>query len=276
MIYVATVHYKSDKWIDLQLDYLRRHLREPYRVVSCLEDIAEEQEQKFYKVVPAIGAHAGKLNLLAAEILAEAEPDDLLMFLDGDAFPVADPMPIVRRSLETSVLVAVRRDENGGDPQPHPCFCVIRVRDWRRLGGDWSAGHYWLNDMDWRTTDVGGNLLATLQRESEQWTPLLRSNTTDLFPVSFAVYGSIVYHHGSGFRRADIRSVIMSQPQRAKTMEKVPILGYPVKKLTNHRIKSWKKMQIERNRRISDDLFSRISVDPNFSRALDDNVAEVP
>jgi hypothetical protein len=275
MIYVATVHYKSDKWIDVQLAYLRRNLREPFRVVSCLEDIPEEHEQKFYKVVPAVGAHAGKLNLLAAEILAEAEPDDLIMFLDGDAFPIADPMPFVHRSLETSVLVAVRRDENGGDPQPHPCFCVIRVGDWRRLCGDWSPGHYWFNSKNWRISDPGGNLLATLQRESEPWTPLLRSNTTNLNPVSFGVYGSIVYHHGAGFRMAEIRGVIMNQPERLKAIEQIPILRYPVRKITNLRIKSWKKMQIEMNHRIGDDIFTQIKEDPNFSRTLDDKVAEV-
>ena len=89
VIHVATVHHKSAQWIDVQLDYLRRHLHEPYRVVANLEGVEHGHDSKFDRVVPAIGRHSGKLDYLAAEIVGEADPDDLLMFLDGDAFPIA-------------------------------------------------------------------------------------------------------------------------------------------------------------------------------------------
>ena len=41
---------------------------------------------------------------MAAEVGATADPDDLLMFLDGDAFPIADVMPVVHRALDQMVL----------------------------------------------------------------------------------------------------------------------------------------------------------------------------
>ena len=65
------------------------------------------------------------------------------MFLDGDAFPIADPMPMIEEGLAQAPLVAVRRAENLDEPQPHPCFCVTTVGTWRSLPGDWSAGPTW-------------------------------------------------------------------------------------------------------------------------------------
>ena len=84
------------------------------------------------------------------------------MFLDGDAFPIADPMALIEESLAKAPLVAVRRAENVGDPQPHPCFCVTRVGTWRTLPGDWSGGFTWRGHRGKLVTDVGGNLLRAL------------------------------------------------------------------------------------------------------------------
>jgi len=61
-------------------------------------------------VSPAAEEHPGKLNLLAAEIAAGARPEDIVVFLDGDAFPIA-------------------RSHAGG-PQ-----CARRVRSRRRAQG---------------------------------------------------------------------------------------------------------------------------------------------
>jgi len=36
-------------------------------------------------------------------------------------------MPVVRKTLDTSVLVAVRRDENGTNRYLHPSFSAIRM-----------------------------------------------------------------------------------------------------------------------------------------------------
>jgi len=264
MIHVATVHYQSNKWIDIQLAYLRRHLHEPYRVVASLEAVPGHQEAKFDRVVPALEGHPGKLNLLAAEIVAEADPDDLIMFLDGDAFPIVDPMPVIHEALESTVLVAVRRDENQGDPQPHPCFCVIRAGDWDRIRGDWSMGHPWKLPSGFMTTDSGGNLLATLEREHLPWTPLVRTNTVDLHPLWFAVYGDIVYHHGAGFRNPMSRSIKAGRPTRWKRGERIPKLGRIVRTVDDMRVDAWMDRQIAANRILGDEVFERLSSDPDF------------
>lgn len=201
MLHVATVHHRSPRWLAVQRSYLDRHLTEPFRVVASLEGVDESLHALVDEVVPSAGKHAGKLNLLAHVVAQTASPDDVLVFLDGDAFPIADPMPTIRDALARTPLVAVRRDENVGDRQPHPCFCATTVGFWTSLPGDWSAGGPWTNAAGEVVSDVGGNLLWLLERDGIEWTPLLRTNRVDLHPVWFAVYGGIVYHHGAGFRR---------------------------------------------------------------------------
>lgn len=266
MIHVATVHHRSAQWIDVQLDYLRRHLHEPYRVVANLEGVDPEHEPKFDRVVPALGRHAGKLNYLAAEIVAEADADDLIMFLDGDAFPVADPMPTVRAALADSVLVAVRRAENGEDRQPHPSFCVIRAGDWERLHGDWSMGHCWRTDWGELVSDSGGNLLATLERQKERWTPLLRTNRVNLHPLWFGIYGNVVYHHGAGFRVAVARSLSVPPQRRWTRREHLSLFGLMARKIQSARVTRREDREIAASRKIGDRLFEQLSVDPEFYR----------
>lgn len=264
MIHVATVHHKSSQWIDVQLDYLRRHLHEPYRVVANLEGVEPGHEDKFDRVVPAIGRHSGKLNYIAAEILAEAAPDDLLMFLDGDAFPIVDPMPTVHAGLDQTVLVAVRRAENGEDRQPHPSFCVIRAGDWERLRGDWSMGHCWETEWGELVSDSGGNLLATLERNGDKWTPLLRSNRNNPHPLWFGIYGDVLYHHGAGFRIPVARSISSGRPRRRRVGQRRSMIGTTVRKLDSALVFRWQNRQMAASRKLGDRIFEQLSVDPDF------------
>lgn len=201
MIHIATVHHQNPSWVGIQAEYLRRHISEPFEVWASLEGISPEHAVHVDHVVDGMGRHAGQLNLLAMHISDAADDDDLLVFLDGDAFPIADPVPTIRQALAARPLLAVRRDENVGDPQPHPCFCITTVGFWRSLPGDWSNGAPWVNAAGQRVSDVGGNLLWRLEHLGIEWSPLLRTNRVDLHPLWFGVYGDIVYHHGAGFRR---------------------------------------------------------------------------
>ena len=234
MIHVATVHHKSDRWIDIQLAYLRRHLAEPYRVVANLE------------AVP--GDH------------------DLIMFLDGDAFPIADPMPVVHKALDESVLIAVRREENGEDKQPHPSFCVIRAGDWDRLRGDWSMGYCWESEWGEMVSDSGGNLLASLERTGAAWTPIVRSNRVNPHPLWFAVYGDIIYHHGAGFRKPVARSIGSAGPRRWRRGEQLPWVGTAVRKFDSARVKAWVDREMAASRRVGDEIFAQLEQDPDFYR----------
>jgi hypothetical protein len=204
MIHIATTHYRDDRWIEIQLAYLRRHTDEAYRVHAALEGIDARHHQRFHHTAGHDGAAARglrfseKLTLLAEEITEQAEPDDLLVFMHGDAFPIADWVAPVKRMLEEKPLAAVRRDENL-EPTPHECFCATTPRFWIEIGGRWERGPTWESNGQ-QVTDTSATLWRTLARRGIDWRPILRTNKVNLHPVWFGIYGDIVYHHGAGFR----------------------------------------------------------------------------
>jgi hypothetical protein len=245
MIHVATVHHNSARWIDTQIRYLALHMSAPYKTWGSLQGIDPSYHERFDVVVPSAGRHAGKLNLMAARIAETAGDDDILVFLDGDAFPIADPVPLIRANLAKTPLTAIRRDENLGDPQPHPSFCATTVKQWTAIGGDWSNGYPWRNSSGQEVSDVGGNLLYQLEKASVPWTPILRTNKMNLHPLWFGIYGDAIYHHGAGFRATSSRLDRVGGDTRL------------------HRfVRQWTKG------RMSQRMFDRIQADPEFYREL--------
>ncbi len=247
MLHIATVHYGSPRWIEIQAGYLREHISVPYQTWSSLELIDESYSVHFDRVIDQVGRHSDKLNHLAIEISHEASDSDLLMFLDGDAFPIADPMPLIADGLARAPLMAVRRAENVDDQQPHPCFCVTTVGAWRKLPGDWSEGYRWVNGMGKRVSDVGGNLLRQLELTKTPWVQVLRSNRKNLDPVLYAIYGGVVYHHGASFRTSHFtsRAARPAEPEFAP-LPRAPVLRQLVRR------GNWKK-RLAWERRIYED-----------------------
>ncbi|MDX1409194.1 MAG: hypothetical protein R3330_13700, partial [Saprospiraceae bacterium] len=206
MIYYATVHWMTDRWIEIQDEMLKRYTGAPYRVFAFLNGISEEHHARFDVIEDEpIRPHDLKLDRLAMRIAEVGQDDDWLIFIDGDAFPLKPVRDTLGPLLETYPLVAVQRPENLGECQPHPCFCATTIGFWKRIGGTWAKGYTWINAMGNPDTDVGGELLGILERTGTRWLPLLRSNTVDLHPVFFGLYANFIYHHGSGFRQGASR-----------------------------------------------------------------------
>lgn len=203
MIFVLTVHWKDPKWISIQDEYLKRYLLEPYKKIGYLNYINSEYK-RFFDVAKddEIESHAIKLNLLADIAIEDSTSgSDILIFLDGDAFPIKELGPLIEKIRgDEYQLAAVQRLENNGDIQPHPCFCVTTVDCWKSINGDWEGGYTWLNKAGDEITDVGGNLKQKLDSAGIDWKRLLRSNKYDRHPLWYGVYGELVYHHGAGFR----------------------------------------------------------------------------
>jgi hypothetical protein len=268
VLYVATVHYKSPLWIEIQTRYLREHISVPFQVWTSLEGIDSSYSVNFDRVLEQVGPHAGKLNHLAMEICHEAEDQDLLMFLDGDAFPIADPMPVIGEALAKAPLVAVRRDEHMRDPQPHPCFCVTTVGAWRSLPGDWSIGYAWYPRPESRGwSDVGANLLRQLELTDTPWVDLLRTNPTSLDPLYFAIYGDVVYHHGSSFRPTTLSGEhqVSDQAPRPLRAPPVPVLDRAVRVLDRRRRQAWERKLQRRRGELSRTIYERIKAgDPRW------------
>lgn len=199
MIYVCTVHHRQPRWVGPQLDALARHMSEPYRVHAVVDGVDGSRFDRAIAVEDH--RHAPRLNLLAADLLEVAADDDWLMFLDSDAFPIADPIPVVRDAFEAgAVMVAARRNDGIGTPWPHPLFCVTTVGWWREHG-DWRPGPKYLCGNGERWSDAGARLLEELEHTRERWVDLTRTNPQRLHPLFFGIYGDLIYHHGAGSRR---------------------------------------------------------------------------
>ncbi len=208
MINIATVHWQTAKWIDAQLHYLARYIDVPYRVFASLNELDDPTaSERFHFAADLEGGHAAKLNQLADIIADTSTPSDILIFLDGDAFPIRPLTPWVSDTLRRVELAAVRRDENLGDCQPHPSFCVTTVGFWQDVQGDWRAGGTWINEAGREVADIGGNLLYNLRDRGIDWLPLLRTNTYNPHPVWFGVYDHRIYHHGGGFQATKVERV---------------------------------------------------------------------
>jgi hypothetical protein len=279
MLHVATVHWQEDRWIEPQLRFMRRNLPE-HRIYASLNGIDIDRfGHEFHYAADMPGDHHVKLNALAEMITAEADPEDLLLFIDSDAFPIA---PVDEQLLGGMPLAAVRRDENAMEPMPHPCFCLTTVGFWNEIEGDWGQGKYfWTAPTGDQVTDGGANLLAILEERGLSWRPLLRSNRRDLDPVFFGVYADHVYHHGAGsrppilFRTAlDAKEATRGARDAALIPERVPVLGRlerSVRYRLGRRREQRKLVEYqERSARLSDEVFAQILVDDAFYRQFID------
>ena len=258
MLHIATVHFKSPRWIDIQARYLRENISVPYKTWTSLQFIDPSYGRYFDHVVPQLGSHAEKLNHLAREISVEASEEDLLMFLDGDAFPVVDPMPLITESLQRAPLLAVRRAENLNEPQPHPCFCVTTVGTWLRIRGDWGRGPTWPEVDGAPVSDVGAHLMRALELTGNPWTEMLRSNGQRLHALFFAIYGDTVYHHGGGFRGVVTRLDRASGKTR-HSVNDIPGVARLRKRATGRGQREWADEVERRNRERSEYVYGKIA-----------------
>jgi hypothetical protein len=263
MIHIATVHWNTDLWIGIQLRHLAAHLHSPHRVYASLSGISPEHGDRFFFArLDAGGRHEENLNALAAHVIEQAAPDDLLVFMDGDAFPIADLDPALPALLAQHPLAAIRRDENLGDQQPHPSFCVTTAGFWREIGGDWSRGYQWRNANGDLVSDVGGNLLGALREREVEWRPLLRTNARELHPILFGVYGDLVYHHGAGFR-----DHAFSRREELDVLREVESAGGNRHQRTA-RYLELKRERSRHNQELAATVLERIEANPDFAREL--------
>lgn len=254
ILHIASAHSGTPRWLSLQRRQIEEHIRVPYLRWGSVALIDPSHAAGFDRAIEQKGPEAGKLNHLAVEICREAAEDDLLMFLAPDAFPIADPMPVIERALAEAPLLAVRRSENDGDPQPHPCFCVTTVGAWRRLAGDWSDGYPFTAPGLGRVTDLGANLLRRLELTSTPWVPLERSNGTPFDPLRFAVYGEVVYFHDAG----EIGRVHRLSEPGSLALGRSPGLRAVARHLQRHRRLTWERSLLRRSRRESQQIFRAI------------------
>jgi len=292
VIYVVTIHWRTPKWIDPQRRYLERHISAPFRLFATLNNIEDpSMGERFDYADSRKGRHGLKLNALAQRVADEADPDDILIFLDSDAFPIRPLDEWLEAQLDRHPLLAVQRRENFGDLRPHPSFCATTVGYWGRIAGDWSR-EPWTTPQGEVLEDAGTRVLRSLDAERADWLPLVRTNTKDTHPLFFGVYGHYIYHHGAGSRAswsslddrkvfADARPKDQSLRTLASDVSKDPRLLLRVRPrhsdvLRAAAARSFHQVRVRQIVRATDResqrVFRRLSSDPSFYSEFDDTV----
>ena len=207
MIYYITIHHNVGRFVRLQADHIAAHTKN-YKVYCGLSGIpfkADDSESVYeqyrrFDITGVQNQHWFRMNYLFGCLEKEQifQEDDLVVFMDGDAFPIEDWEPSVRAQLENHALVAVERREDieplmdeKWKPYPHPLFCVAKAKFWQENSLEWKL------DPARGISTCGPLLKEWLEQNGYTSCPLLRTNVFNIHPLYFGVYGDIVYHHGA-------------------------------------------------------------------------------
>jgi hypothetical protein len=200
MIRICSVHHKSDRFLGLQEKYFEKNTNEDYVLyIGYSEFNINDGSHKRININLTSSSihHSDRLNYLFNSLKNDANDDDLLVFVDSDAFPISTNwVEYVKNKLKENPIVSVLRKENSAplsdclpEEHPHPCFFVTTVKFWRE------------NSLYFDYKDnTGVNVLNFLRSNNLDFSKLVRSNTVNIHPLMFGVYDDIVYHHGAGNR----------------------------------------------------------------------------
>jgi hypothetical protein len=195
-INIATVHWKSSFFQDVQHRHIASNLGD-FRMWAFTDRIREKrpQDDNMYHFHKDSGEtnHLVKLDMLADFIVADAPNEDVILFMDGDAWPIRPAQGFIEESLASCPVGAVVRLENG-ERYPHPSFLFTTVGYWKEAGLSWKGG-----EIDGKKYDINF-ISAVLRKRKQEWIRLKRTGGLADHPVFFSVYGDMVYHHGAGFR----------------------------------------------------------------------------
>ena len=204
MLRIVTVHHETKQFFDLQKKYFKNYTSEDYIVYCGYSNFSLDKQDKYLLydltklAIPDAIHHAVRLNYLASFACVGANDNDKLIFIDSDAFPILPNwVAVVNANLKANPITAIQRKENlaptrGCSPEthPHPCFFVTTVKFWKE------------NRLSFNSIPTAGyNIGEWLINKKLDFTKILRSNSVDLHPLYFGIYGNIIYHHGAGNRR---------------------------------------------------------------------------
>lgn len=222
------MHHKTSHFINIQAENLRKftpNLQSKYKVYCGLSEITDYAGEEhnfvnhaFYNISTVLNQHWFRMNYLV-DILKkneEVKDEDLLVFLDGDAFPIEFWEPKIRELLETHEIVAADRREDlepllsdEMKPYPHPLFLATKAKFWIDNELKWGI------DESKGISTPGCLLKLWLEENNYSYAPLVRTNVFDIHPLFFGVYGDMIYHHGaaSGLEKVYGSSDIWKRPE---------------------------------------------------------------
>ena len=199
MVHILTIHFK-DKWIDIQKRNLEKYLSEPYKVYSRIGENFELHRDKFDGAIEGKGHWTESMKLLLDFVRDNAQPNDKVLLLDSDAFPIAPITEFLNEKLESYPFVSCQEPQHEWDTNykiPHPMFMLFKAT--HILEGE--LGHYLSNIIKDKYNNWWGGGIEWMKKHNYEYYPIERSNKINLHPLYFGVYENLIYHHWAGSRR---------------------------------------------------------------------------
>lgn len=204
-VHIITIHW-GDKWLDIQYKKIKKYNPDALiwaYIDNCDNSKIQKYKDKFHFAHSSgLKDHATKLDKLMTIVEQHSNPNDIICFLDADAFPLKNIKEYWETIEKSYPLAAVVREENG-DTSPHPCFAITTKTFWKKNNLSWKhddIGSEYIKNYH----DVGGLLrkkLGSSKSKDKKWFPIKRNyKEKELHPLLFGIYEDIVYHHGAGSR----------------------------------------------------------------------------
>lgn len=201
MIYILTLHFKNRNWYNIQKRYLEKYTRpDDYKVIMGLfqMDVPDDCPKNFQPVNlnHVRDNHKDHMSFLCEIAKQQMKDDDILIFMDGDAFPICDWVGKLKGYLSENEVVSIFRQEDLGMyddpnhwPAPHLSFTASTKKTWVENDFQWDLGKYQC---------PGYTILDKIEAKSIKLKKLLRSNKYNAHNVMFGVYDDMIYHNGNG------------------------------------------------------------------------------
>jgi len=247
MINIATIHHESNRFMEMQNAYVNKNTDSDFRIYCGFSKTTPTVD--YYKAFDFSNysdQHWARLDYLASEICGDSKDEDLLVFIDGDAFPIQVWDTKIKEYMENFPVAAIVRKENPEKllpPEdchyPHPCFFATTVGFWKENNLSWKL------DPPTGAESAGVVLHRKLKELEIEWKPLLRSNAINIHPLYFGIYGSLIYHHGAGNREVYDSIDIWDRPLLGNTVDLD--LRYPLIPKFNTKLSNFVFKEIEVN-----------------------------
>lgn len=235
-------------------------------------DIKSEKLYSYFSSIEytPIKDHAIKLNVLSEIICRKAKADDIIMLLDGDAFPCDYIDYDFLKIVDSYTFGAIKQVECFEEPIPHPSFFIARVDSYLKHKFDWAPGPRWETPRG-EFTDVGARIWEYALKNKLNWYPFNRTNRHNVHPLWFGVYDYRIYHHGAGFRKpiSKIDRLNLSK-QFGKCLWLIKYIDLLQQRLSIenvYRLQNLTGIQwllIRKNRKLSENFFRQISDDDSL------------
>jgi hypothetical protein len=205
--HIITQHFATSDWLDIQTRHLKSFIVEPSRFTIWL---------LAYKLPPGydklINCSVKLVNLdlvknlkndhyiIMEQVYDFLRPNfrqnDVAIFLDSDAFPIAPFDPFLDFLFSYSDVASVYRYEdykgdNGIFPCPHLCFTGFTIDTKDRFRFRFELGGYQCPGVTFR---------HSLESKKIPHAVISRTNIFEVNSVMFGVYGDVVYHNSCGSR----------------------------------------------------------------------------